>query len=121
MCRDILMMTLAGPGVAVEIVNDGQEALERFAAEAGGFDLLVTDHCMPRLDGLELVRRLRATGYAGAVVVVTSTDDTAIHASYRLLGVAALLLKPVTVAALRQMISRFVAMPPAAPNPLPAG
>jgi CheY-like chemotaxis protein len=44
-------------GYSVEIASDGREALERFQLAA--FDLVVTDYRMPRMDGIELIRRLR--------------------------------------------------------------
>lgn len=59
-------------GFQVEVATDGVEALARL--ERGGIELLVTDVEMPRMDGLELVRRTRAR--AGLellpIIVVTS-------------------------------------------------
>jgi CheY-like chemotaxis protein len=68
----ILTAILARPGWAVECVCDGQHAIDRFEGDSGEFDVLVTDHYMPRIDGLGLVRRLKAAGFAGRVVIVSA-------------------------------------------------
>ncbi|ULL15772.1 response regulator [Paenibacillus sp. H1-7] len=52
---------------------DGEEAWE--AVQQGGIDLVVTDILMPRMDGLELVKRLKQTGADVAVVVLSCLDD----------------------------------------------
>jgi len=102
--RRLLVAALARPGHAVEVVNDGQEALERFAGDPAAFDVLVTDHAMPRMDGLELLGRLRRKGFAGEAVVVTSGASRKVRADYRACGVRTLLLKPVRPAALRRSL-----------------
>jgi two-component system response regulator MprA len=57
---------------AVELAEDGQEALDRLAA--GGYDVVVLDVAMPRVDGLEVCRRLRAAGDATPVLMLTARD-----------------------------------------------
>ena len=61
---------LASAGLAAEEASDGVEALAR--CEAAYFPVVVTDLRMPRLDGLELVRRLCARAPAPRVVVITA-------------------------------------------------
>ena len=56
--RRIVVAKLYGLGYEVEEAEDGQEALE-ILAEGGAPDLLITDSNMPRVNGLQLVRRLR--------------------------------------------------------------
>ena len=47
-------------GFEVETVGDGQAALSRLAGDGPAFDLVILDLGLPRLDGLEVLRRLRA-------------------------------------------------------------
>ncbi len=110
--RLILVSALVRPGFAVECVCDGQEALERYTRDAGGFDVLVTDHQMPRLDGLALVRRLRECGFAGGVVVVSGSLTQRVRAAYRALGADALLNKPIEPRALRAAVDAAVSALP---------
>ena len=56
----------AGKGYRVEQAADGLEALER--VEAVLPDAVITDLKMPRCDGFELIRRLRAA-HAGLVII----------------------------------------------------
>lgn len=60
MIRRIVSTKLSGLGYAVEEAEDGQGALERLQ---GGEtpDLLITDQLMPRLNGLQLTREIRAS------------------------------------------------------------
>lgn len=60
MIRRIVLTKLSGLGYKVAEVEDGQEALERLGDGATP-DLLITDQLMPRMDGLQLVRRIRAS------------------------------------------------------------
>jgi CheY-like chemotaxis protein len=53
---------------------NGSEALEQFAAHR--FDLVVTDYKMPRMDGLELIGRLRAQVPALPIVLLSGFVDT---------------------------------------------
>jgi PAS domain S-box-containing protein len=55
--RDALAMLLVDEGHQVEAAADGQAALERVRG-GGGFDVVLSDVVMPRLDGHGLVRRL---------------------------------------------------------------
>ncbi|MCO6438763.1 MAG: response regulator [Phycisphaerae bacterium] len=54
----------------VEIVGDGQQALEMVQSHT--FDLILMDILLPNLDGIEAVKELRKRGYSGTVVAATS-------------------------------------------------
>lgn len=111
--RRVAVLALIRPGWTVEIVNDGREALERLASVPRGFDLIVIDHCMPGMDGLELLRRLRAGGYAGEVIVVTAYDSPRLRQDYVAAGVRQIVLKPVDAPALRRAVAQACAVGPA--------
>ncbi|MCL4233991.1 MAG: chemotaxis protein CheW [Deltaproteobacteria bacterium] len=67
---------LESAGYTVDTVRDGEEALE--AMMNGHYDLVVSDIVMPRMDGFELVRRIRGSGngHAGVpVLALTSLAD----------------------------------------------
>jgi CheY-like chemotaxis protein len=53
-------------GYSITTATQGQEALERFAG--GKFDLVITDYKMPKMNGLELIRRIREQ--AGGVPII---------------------------------------------------
>jgi DNA-binding response OmpR family regulator len=69
---DPLARALRREGYDVEVAPDGEQAL-RLALE--GADLLILDLGLPTMDGLEVCRRLRATGAAIPVLILTARAD----------------------------------------------
>jgi two-component system, OmpR family, alkaline phosphatase synthesis response regulator PhoP len=61
---------LTGEGYAVETSADGESALER--AGSGGFDLVLLDVMLPRMNGLDVLRELRRRGVETPVIVLTA-------------------------------------------------
>ncbi len=55
--RDLVKRALEADGHAVDVTQDGLEALERLTGAGGNADVLVTDVNMPGLDGISLAQR----------------------------------------------------------------
>ncbi len=70
--RKVLAFPLEKDGYTVVQASDGEEALREFAAT--DVDLVVLDIMLPRLDGLEVCRRLRATSTV-PIIMLTARDD----------------------------------------------
>ncbi len=70
--RTVLAFPLERDGYTVVQAADGEEALERFASEPP--DLVVLDLMLPRLDGLEVCKRLRASSTV-PIIMLTARDD----------------------------------------------
>src|ERR1700735_755006 len=64
-----------GPGFAVDCAEDGEICQQ--LAEQGCYDLIVLDLMLPKVDGLTLLRRLRARADATPVLILTAKDGTA--------------------------------------------
>ncbi len=60
-------------GYAVDAAGDGEDGLAR--AQAGGYDAIVLDLMVPKLDGLSLLRSLRRGGSQTPVLILTARDD----------------------------------------------
>ncbi len=84
----------------------GSEALA--ALRDGAFDLVITDLRMPGVDGLEIVRWLRAERPATPIVVITGFASVGDEEEIGTLGVE-LLRKPFGAAGLREAIARALA------------
>ena len=88
-----LTVDWAGAGCAVvgEAANgeEGLEVIRRYRP-----DLIVTDIRMPKLDGIEMLRRLREEGNRAHVVFLTAYSDFSYAQSALKLGAADYLLKP---------------------------
>src|SRR5262252_967430 len=70
---DPLARALRREGYDVNVSADGPTTLD--AALAGGIDLIVLDLGLPRLDGLEVCRRLRTEGQSVPVLILTARAD----------------------------------------------
>ena len=70
--QKLLTYPLEHEGFRVLHAHDGEEALRRFEAEQ--VDLVVLDLMLPKLDGLEVCRRLRAHS-AVPIIMLTARDD----------------------------------------------
>jgi CheY-like chemotaxis protein len=91
---------LEARGHEVEWARDGEEALN--LARTGRFDLLLLDLHMPKLDGLEVVRAIRADPVAGYLKVIALTADAMLGVREDLVsaGVDGYLSKPLDLGAL---------------------
>jgi CheY-like chemotaxis protein len=56
-------------GYRVQIATDGVEGLKLF--EAGPFDVVVTDYRMPRMDGMELIQRIRQLSPGARIILLS--------------------------------------------------
>jgi CheY-like chemotaxis protein len=100
----LLALVLCGPGCKVTSACDGREALSRIAASHQPYDIIITDHQMPGMTGLDLVRQLRVQDFAGKIVVLSAfLNDQNIRA-YEALGVDLMLDKPFDMDELRHAI-----------------
>jgi DNA-binding response OmpR family regulator len=70
--QKLLAYPLEREGFRVVQARDGQEALDLFASER--IDLVVLDLMLPKLDGLEVCKRLRATSTV-PIIMLTARDD----------------------------------------------
>ena len=100
-----ISFALKADGHRIEIVSDGDEALSELTRKPGAFDLLITDHSMPRMNGVELVKRLRETAFRGRIVVLSAYLSAENRAAYAALGVDTMIPKPFDVHQLRAAIS----------------
>jgi len=103
--RDALRRSLAYNGYEVELANDGAEALAVLAQRRP--DAVVLDVMMPRVDGLEACRRLRAAGDDVPVLVLTARDSVADRVAGLDAGADDYLPKPF---ALEELLARLRAL-----------
>src|SRR3954470_14423470 len=103
--RDALARSLRFEGYDVDTAADGAAALERLAAQPA--DAVVLDVMMPRMDGLETCRRLRATGDTTPVLILTARDGVGDRVAGLDAGADDYLLKPF---ALEELLARVRAL-----------
>jgi CheY-like chemotaxis protein len=69
--RLTLAVALVEDNVEIVSASNGIDALKLFQDHDGKFDAILTDNAMPKMDGLEFVRSIRGTGFAGRIVVMS--------------------------------------------------
>ena len=103
--RESLRRSLAFNGYEVELAVDGQAALNAVLAHRP--DAMVLDVMMPRLDGLEVCRRMRAAGDELPILVLTARDAVSDRVSGLDAGADDYLPKPF---ALEELLARLRAL-----------
>lgn len=103
--RESLRRSLAFNGYGVELAEDGQAALD--AVRVRRPDAMVLDVMMPRVDGLEVCRRLRSAGDALPILVLTARDAVSDRVSGLDAGADDYLPKPF---ALEELLARLRAL-----------
>lgn len=103
--RDSLRRSLAFNGYQVELAEDGQAALDAMLKQRP--DAMVLDVMMPRVDGLEVCRRLRSAGDALPILVLTARDAVSDRVSGLDAGADDYLPKPF---ALEELLARLRAL-----------
>lgn len=106
--RKMVAAVLAGAGYDVSEAGDGVEALE--LAQSRRFDLVVTDHNMPRMDGVTLVKSLRElASYDTVALIVLSTEvDPALKQKGREAGATGWMAKPFDPQRMLDIVAKFV-------------
>ena len=101
----MIAMILGGPASKVARARSGWEALIKIGATAPPFDVVITDHRMPRMTGLQLVRRLRTQNFGGKILVLSAhLADEDIRA-YEALRVDMMMSKPFDFDELQQAMA----------------
>lgn len=107
--RDMLVRMLSRIGCKCEECNSGLEAIMLLRERSEEFDLVVTDHNMPKMTGLELAAQSEMTWPELPFLVITgyslsSLEDTLENVS----SIKAILHKPVRRKEMEQTISRII-------------
>ena len=101
----MIAMVLGGPTSKVARARSGWEALIKIGATARPFDVVITDHRMPRMTGLQLVCRLREQNFGGKILVLSAhLSDEDIRA-YEELRVDMMMSKPFDFDELQQAMA----------------
>ena len=82
-------------GYETSVAFDGEQALEML--DQTYIDLIVTDLMMPRMDGYDLTKALRDSGYQLPILVVTAKDTFPDKAKGFKLGIDDYMVKPIDV------------------------
>jgi two-component system, chemotaxis family, chemotaxis protein CheY len=104
--RDVARISFTREGHKIECYADGALALAKIE-EDSAFDLVITDHHMPNMNGLEFVTQLRQRSFPGKIMVFSSELSETVMREYRERTVDRILYKPVIPSALRRILGEL--------------
>jgi two-component system chemotaxis response regulator CheY len=106
--RQMVAFSLRAAGYQVSEAVDGQDGLEKARLQV--FDLVLTDQNMPRMDGLSLIRALRALDtYAQVPILMLTTESSDdMKAKGRAAGANGWLVKPFDPQRLLEVVKKVI-------------
>ena len=106
--RQLVTFVLKSAGYAVDEASDGADGVAK--ANAGQYDLILTDQNMPGMDGLTLIRTLRATPkyQATPILMLTTESSDTMKAQGREAGATGWLVKPFDPGKLLEVVKRVI-------------
>jgi two-component system chemotaxis response regulator CheY len=104
--RKIILRSLQAVGVpeAAE-AGDGEEAVNMF--KSGTYDLVLTDWNMPKKNGLDVIKEIRAVNATVPIIMVTTEAEKTRVLEAIQAGVSDYLVKPFTADMLREKLAKF--------------
>ena len=106
--RQMVSFTLKGAGYEVIEASDGQEGLEK--AKMKTVDMVLTDQNMPRMDGLTMIKNLRAVpSYRNVPILMLTTESgDAMKQQGKAAGATGWLVKPFDPAKLLEVTKKVI-------------
>ena len=106
--RQMVSFTLKSAGYEVIEAVDGQDGLDK--AKAKTVNLVLTDQNMPRMDGLTLIRNLRATPQykSTPILMLTTESSDAMKSQGRAAGATGWLVKPFDPQKLIEVVRKVI-------------
>ena len=106
--RQMVSFTLKGAGYEVIEAVDGQEGLDK--AKMKTVDMVLTDQNMPRMDGLTMIKNLRAMpNYKNVPILMLTTESgDAMKQQGKAVGATGWLVKPFDPAKLLEVMKKVV-------------
>ena len=106
--RQMVAFTLKSSGFEVVEAVDGMDGLEK--AKSKTFNLILTDQNMPRMDGLTLVKSLRAMAQykSTPILMLTTESSDAMKAQGKAAGATGWLVKPFDPQKLIEVVKKVI-------------
>ncbi len=106
--RQMVTFTLKSSGYTVIEAADGQEGLDK--AKANSVNLILTDQNMPKMDGLTLIKSLRALPQykATPILMLTTESSDAMKAQGKAAGATGWLVKPFDPQKLLEVVKKVI-------------
>ena len=104
--RKSLYESLRGDGFTASMASNGEEAYEKIAASY--FDIVITDMKMPKMNGMELLKKLRKDFPSVSVVIITGYGNVETAVEAMKMGAFDYVTKPINDAEIRIIIDKIL-------------
>jgi len=112
--RELLAIKLQRAGFDITGVRDGELAWQTY--QQRHYDLVILDHYMPKMDGLDVAMRIREVNQDIPIIGITSNDG--LIKTLQAAGFNAVLIKPIRGTAIVDLIRDLLHIPaPSQPSP----
>jgi CheY-like chemotaxis protein len=101
--RTLLLQALKPHNYEVDVVENGLEAVSHIDKKS--YDLVITDYVMPKMDGLELTRRIKSKHPSTPILVITGSGP--VHDLLKS-GATAYIMKPFKIFELQDMVETIL-------------
>ena len=105
--RELLFDVLSKEGFAVTLAKDGQDSLQQMRRRR--FDLVITDIDMPRVNGIELLRRMKRAGRKEKIIIMSGNTLNQEDIKREILPVITQLDKPFQMDRMLEAVSSALA------------
>src|ERR1700679_21676 len=102
--RHLSSEALIAEGYRVDTAENGEEGWHALKSGSESYDLLITDNSMPKLSGVDLIRKMRSASMELPVILASGTVP--LHTES--LDLAAILPKPFFPSALVQIVQKIL-------------
>ena len=110
--RDVVSALLEDTGMEIIFANDGADAVEKFSAAPGDYDVILMDIHMPDVDGYEATRRIRSSGLPGAdaipIIAMTANVSREDVERCRAAGMNSHIGKPINLDLLLSELNKYL-------------
>lgn len=94
-------------GLTIETVKSGFEAIEKIQA-GSEYDIIFMDHMMPKMDGIETVKKLRDMGYTRCILALTANAIVGQSTMFKQNGFDGYISKPIDSRELDRMLKKHI-------------